>query len=105
MLAEKFEIKIEKIDITTILDSLGVYKIRYDIVRRNIPQYRRGDSFCMAMPQNLLQSTQLNIHYLDAGDRNAHIRSKILSATDCLNTAAATQYECLCANDASILYC
>lgn len=90
LLAEKLDIHTEIIDITSLLETFGVYEKRESIIRKIFPEFNGGWKYRLVMPQNLLEVDRYNIASLQVQDPMGNVRSHRLSSQDYLGIVAAT---------------
>lgn len=89
LLAQELKIRTELIDITPVLESLGVYQKKEGIVKRIFPEYNPSYKFKMELPQNLLEKDRYNYFLLKIFDPYGKEKSARLSKADLLNMVAA----------------
>ena len=89
-LAEKLEIETEIVDISPVLESLGAYQKRDQIIKRIFPEYGRSYRSKIGLPQNLLDKDRFNVFLLKIEDRNGNQKQARLSKYDLLGIVAAT---------------
>lgn len=90
LLTKKIGIGTEAIDLTPILESFGVYKIRDSIVKKNFDQF---DSLCkyrLVVLNNLLEGNRISVPYLEILDSQGKINKIKLSFQDYSTLTAAT---------------
>ena len=63
-LANKFNIELQTVDITTILEAFGVYETRNEVVGKYFPEFDGSQRWGLAQPGNLLESNALNFYSL-----------------------------------------
>jgi NAD+ synthase len=88
LLAQKLKIRTELIDITSVLETLGVYEKKEEIVKRIFPEYNRSYKFKMGLPQDLLDKNRYNYFLLKIFDQNGKEKCARLSKADLLNMVA-----------------
>jgi NAD+ synthase len=87
-LAEKFDIKTEIIDITSILDSFGVYRHRESIIKNKFPDFNARCKYRVVVPPKLKNTIGVPfVEILD--DKNKQHKLKI-STSEFLALTAAT---------------
>lgn len=72
-LAKKLKIKYEVIDITKILDSYQVYKLRENIVKKYFPKFNQKCKYRLSIPQYNLTNSGLRIPFLEVEDNKKQI--------------------------------
>lgn len=88
-LAEKFQIETKVIDITSILESFGVYKIKEQIVKEKFPDFNNNCKYRIAVPSKF--SNSIGIPFLEILDNeNKKHRFKISSSEFLTLTAASS---------------
>jgi NAD+ synthase len=86
-LSKNYDIEIKNIDITTILDSYGVYSNREKIVKNNFPNFNSDCKYRVVVPPN---SNSIGMPYLEVlDDKNKQHKLKITSS-DFLSLTAST---------------
>ena len=86
-ISKNHDIKIENIDITTILDSYGVYSNREEIVKNIFPNFNSNCKYRVVVPPNF---NSIGMPYLEVlDDENKQHKLKITSS-DFLSLTAAT---------------
>ena len=86
-ISKNHDIKIENIDITTILDSYGVYSNREEIVKNYFPNFNSDCKYRVVVPPNF---NSIGMPYLEVlDDENKQHKLKITSS-DFLSLTAAT---------------
>ena len=86
-ISKNHDIKIENIDITTILDSYGVYSNREEIVKNYFPNFNSDCKYRVVVPPNF---NSIGMPYLEVlDDKNKQYKLKITSS-DFLSLTAAT---------------
>ena len=86
-ISKNHDIKIENIDITTILDSYGVYSNREEIVKNHFPNFNSDCKYRVVVPPNF---NSIGMPYLEVlDDKNKQHKLKITSS-DFLSLTAAT---------------
>tara|TARA_Y100000590_G_scaffold214562_1_gene243264 strand:- start:912 stop:1898 length:987 start_codon:yes stop_codon:yes gene_type:complete len=88
-LCEKLEIKSIKDDITSILDSALVYKIREEIVQKLFPDFNQSCKYRLIFSENF-DNDGLSIPYLEIKDSENEIHKIKISPNDFLTITAAT---------------
>jgi len=87
-LGEKFQIKTKIIDITSILESFGVYKIKEQIVKERFPDFNDDCKYRIAVPSKF--SSSIGIPFLEILDnKNKKYQFKI-SLSEFLTLTAAS---------------
>ncbi|MHB9029180.1 MAG: NAD(+) synthase [Candidatus Latescibacterota bacterium] len=89
-LCRRFDVPMETIDITPVLDSFGVYEKREAIVHRLFPGFGEGWSYRLRLPDNLLEEDRLGLYRLEVRSPEGRVEGKRLSYTDFLTLTAAT---------------
>jgi NAD+ synthase len=89
-LAEKLEIKTEIVDITPVLESLGAYQKRDQIIKRIFPEYDQSYKSKIGLPQNLLEKDRFNVFLLKIEDKVGNQKQARLPKYDLLGIVAAT---------------
>ena len=87
--ADSLGITCDEVDITPVLESYGVYAKRDAIVRRCIPDVKRGYKFRITLPQDLLDRDRLNVYHLEVLEKSGQLRTARLSHDDFLGMMAA----------------
>jgi len=86
-ISKNYNIEIKNIDITTILDSYGVYSNREKIVKNNFSNFNSNCKYRVVVPPN---SNSIGMPYLEVlDDKNKQHKLKI-SSSDFLSLTAAT---------------
>ena len=86
-ISQNYDIEIKNIDITTILDSYGVYSNREKIVKNNFPNFNSDCKYRVVVPPNF---NSIGMPYLEVlDDKNIQHKLKITSS-DFLSLTAAT---------------
>ena len=86
-ISKNYDVKIENIDITTILDSYGVYSNREEIVKNYFPNFNSDCKYRVVVPPNF---NSIGMPYLEVlDDKNKQHKLKITSS-DFLSLTAAT---------------
>jgi len=86
-ISKNYDVKIENIDITTILDSYGVYSNREEIVKNIFPNFNSNCKYRVVVPPNF---NSIGMPYLEVlDDENKQHKLKITSS-DFLSLTAAT---------------
>lgn len=87
-ISEKFGIKTEIVDITTILDSFGVYRYRESIIKNKFPDFNDKCKYRVVVPPKLKSTIGMPfVEILD--EKNKHHKLKI-STSEFLALTAAT---------------
>jgi len=89
-LAHWLGIRVEVIEITPILEALGVYQKREGIVKKYFPQFSNGCKFKLVISKDSLHREGLNVFYLVVIDEKGETRRVRLSLQDYLEMVAAT---------------
>ena len=89
-LAEKLKIETETLDITPVLESLGAYQRRDQIIKKIFPEYDQSYKSKIGLPQNLLEKDRFNIFLLKVEDEKGNQKQARLSKYDLLGIVAAT---------------
>ncbi len=90
-LATALGIRWEKVEITPMLESFGVYARREAIVKKYFSEFDPAQwKFRLVMPQNLLDKDRFNVSSLQVSDSNGRVDSKRLAMDDYLAMVAAT---------------
>jgi NAD+ synthase len=89
-LAEKLQIETEIVDITPVLESLGAYEKRDQIIRKIFPEYGESHKSKIGLPQNLLDKDRFNVFLLKIEDKDGGKKQARLSKYDLLGIVAAT---------------
>ncbi len=89
-LAEKLEIETEVVDITPVLESLGAYGKRDQIIKNIFPEYGQSHKSKIGLPQNLLDKDRFNVFLLKIEDGDGRKKQARLSKYDLLGIVAAT---------------
>lgn len=90
ILAKKFSVRTEHVELTPILDSFNVYQIRDSIIRRNFSQFDRSCKYRLVVLPNLLERDRLSISYLEVLDGQGNVHKIKLSLQDYSTLVAAT---------------
>ena len=88
--AEKLGIKIEKIDITPVLESFGTYKKRDNIIKNIFPEYDSKYKLKLTLPKDILSKDAYNIFTLNVNDQNGNVKSCRLDKETLNGIVAAT---------------
>jgi len=86
-IAQNYDIKIENIDITPILDSFGVYSYRENIVKEKFPDFNSNCKYRVVVPPNFDSVGIPYLEILDEGNQNHKIK---ISSYDFLTLTSAT---------------
>ncbi len=90
-LATALGIRWEKVEITPMLESFGVYTRREAIVKKYFSEFDPAQwKFRLVMPQNLLDKDRFNVSSLQVSDSNGRVDSRRLAMDDYLAMVAAT---------------
>ena len=87
-IAEQFKIKTQTIDITTILESFGVYKKKEQIVKEKFSDFNENCKYRVAVPSKIFSS--VGIPFLEILDEKNKIQKFKISASEFLELTAAT---------------
>jgi NAD+ synthase len=90
MVAQAAGIPTTSRDITPVLEALGVYQEREQIVRRTVPDLGPDIRFKLTLPPDLLSGDTLNVVSLTVQDGTGQVRSARMSAADYRTMVAAT---------------
>jgi len=85
--AEKFDIKTEIIDITSILDSFGVYQKKEDIIKEKFPDFNQKCKYRIIVPSKI---NTIGIPFLEIQDNVNQIHKLKISPSEFLTITAAT---------------
>ena len=86
-IAQNYDIKIENIDITPILDSFGVYSYRENIVKEKFPDFNSNCKYRVVVPPNF---GSIGIPYLEILDEENQNHKIKISSSDFLTLISAT---------------
>ena len=86
-IAQNYDIKIENIDITPILDSFGVYSYRENIVKEKFPDFNSNCKYRVVVPPNF---GSIGIPYLEILDEENQNHKIKISSSDFLTLTSAT---------------
>ena len=86
---KKFSVNYEIDDITSILDSSGVYQIREKIIEKYFPNFNQYCTYRLVFSENF-DNDGLSIPYLEINDENKKIHKLKLSSNDYSTITAAT---------------
>ena len=86
--AQKFNIKTKVYDITSILDSFGVYKIKEKIINEKFPNFNSDCKYRIAVPSNSINS--IGFPFLEIMDEQNNIHKLKISSQEFLTITAAT---------------
>ena len=89
-LAEHLNIETKKIDMTSILDAFGIYKIREDIVKKYFPSFNENCVYRLTVPQNAVITGGLRIPFLEIKDEKNQIQKFRVSPSDFSTLTSAT---------------
>jgi len=89
-LAEKFDIECKTRDITEVLESYGIYRIRNNVVKSYFPEFNGKQKWSMVQPGNIVENKMLNYYllkiYSEDGEKTKRLTAQdlrtIISATD-----------------------
>lgn len=87
-LAEKFQIETKVIDITSILESFGVYKIKEQIVKEKFPDFNNNCKYRIAVPSKF--SNSIGIPFLEILDNENKKHQFKISSSEFLTLTAAS---------------
>lgn len=90
LVARRLGIKAFKIDITPILEAVGIYRLKEGIVKRIFPEYKSYMRYRIIMPPSLLECEQLNVPYIQIEVSKGRMVSKIMNPDDYLGILSAT---------------
>ena len=86
--AQKYNINTELNDITSILDSFGVYKIKEKIIKEKFPNFNSDCKYRIAVPSNSTNS--VGLPFLEVMDEQNNIHKLKISSQEFLTITAAT---------------
>ena len=86
---EKFGVKYEIEDITSILDSSRIYQIREKIIEKYFPDFNQSCTYRLVFSENF-DNDGLSIPYLEINDENKKTHKLKLSSNDYFTITAAT---------------
>ena len=86
-ISKNHDIKIENIDITTILDSYGVYSNREEIVKNYFPNFNSDCKYRVVVPPNF---NSIGMPYLEVLDDKKKQHKLKITSSDFLSLTAAT---------------
>ena len=89
-LAEKLGIDTKIIDITNTLESLDVYKIKNEIIRKYFSTFNEKSKYRIVVPQDLIDRDGVGFPYLEIKNSAQNIEKIKLSYDDYLTITAAT---------------
>jgi len=89
-LAEKLGIDTKIIDITNTLESLDVYKIKNEIIRKYFSTFNEKSKYRIVVPQDLIDRDGVGFPYLEIKNSDQNIEKIKLSYDDYLTITAAT---------------
>tara|TARA_Y100000590_G_scaffold465194_1_gene636770 strand:- start:47 stop:1018 length:972 start_codon:yes stop_codon:yes gene_type:complete len=81
-LAKRLKIKYEIIDITKILDSYQIYKLREDIVKKYFSKFNQKCKYRLSIPQYNLENSGLRIPFLEIEDTIKQIHKFKITSYD-----------------------
>ena len=87
-LAERFQIETKVIDITSILESFGVYKIKEQIVKEKFPDFNTSCKYRIAVPSK--SSNSIGIPFLEILDNENEKHRFKMSSSEFLTLTAAS---------------
>lgn len=90
MVCTQFGVEMETVDITPVLDSFGVYVKREAIVHRLFPDFGRGWSYRLRLPEGLLDENRFGLYRLEVRSPDGRVENRHLNAADYLALTAAT---------------
>ncbi len=88
--AEKLDIRAEVIDITPMLEAIGTYARRDEVVQQVFPEFGPSFKFKLGLPPDLLTREQLNVFSLTVEDGQGKRRSARLNKEGLHGIIAAT---------------
>jgi len=89
--AQQLGIRTQKVELTPVLEDLGVYSHRYEIVRKNFPEFDPLTwRYKIVLPPDLLDKDRLNVFSLVVQLPDSSEQKKRLSPDDYLQMVAAT---------------
>ena len=86
-ISKNYDVKIENIDITTILDSYGVYSNREEIVKNYFPNFNSDCKYRVVVPPNF---NSIGMPYLEVLDDKKKQHKLKITSSDFLSLTAAT---------------
>jgi len=86
----RFGVKIETIDITPVLEMLEVYEKREVIVSRLFPDFKKGWSYRLRLPDELLNQDSIGLYRLEVCSPDGKVASSRVNYMDFLQLTAAT---------------
>lgn len=89
MVADSLNIECLEINITSVLEELGVYEKREMVIEKLIPDISKPYKFRLVLPQDLLNRDRLNVYYLEVLPEGGDVIRKRLSHSDYLQIMAA----------------
>ncbi len=90
VLCRQYGVEMETADITPVLDSFGVYVKREAIVHRIFPDFGKGWSYRLRLPDGLLDDTRFGLYRLEVRSPEGDTASRQLHLSDYLALTAAT---------------
>jgi len=87
-IAKKYNIKTELIDITSILDSFGVYQTKEKIIKEKFPKFNLNCKYRIAVPSNMKNS--IGMPFLEIFDDQDKTHKLKISSSEFLTITAAT---------------
>ena len=89
-LAKKFQVPIEEIDLTSILEAQNVYQIRNSIIQKKFPKFNESCKYRIKISGNILDGRKSNVPYLEILDEQNDLHKLMLSPNEYLTITAAT---------------
>jgi len=89
-LANQLGIKIETIDMTSILDAFNVYTIRENIVKKYFESFTKGCTYRLVVSQDAVIKGGLRIPFLEIQDNDKVIHKFRLTPSDFMTLSSAT---------------
>ena len=90
LVAQKLNMKLECIDLTSILNSFDIYQTRDSIVKKNFTNFDESCKYRLAVNSNKLKTSQINFPYLEVLDGNNTLHKIKLSIMDYRTLVSAT---------------
>lgn len=87
-LAKQLKIKSETVDITSILDSFGVYRYKEEIIKSKFPKFNDNCKYRVVVPPKL--KSVIGIPFLEVLDEKNNLHKLKISSSEFLTLTAAT---------------
>ncbi len=90
LVCRTYGVDMETVDITPMLDSFGVYVRREAVVHRIFPNFGKGWTYRLRLPDSLLEEDRIGLYRLEVRAPDGTVESRQLNYTDFLTLTATT---------------